>query len=67
MKQKDISGLCTVTGHFGKVFAPARAPQPHMAVRVPAWSTLPGFQEEPALFDDAEIILLIEAVNVNDY
>lgn len=49
------------------MLAPACAPQTHMAVRVPAWSTLPGFQEEPALFDDAEIILLIEAVNVNDY
>lgn len=60
-----LSGFCAVTGHFGKVFAPAHAPQTHTAV--PAWSTLPGLQEEPALFDDAEIILLIEAVNVNDY
>lgn len=67
MKQKHISGFCAVTGCFGKVFAPAHAPQTHTAVRVPAWSILPGFQEEPALFDDAEIILLIEAVNVNDY
>lgn len=49
------------------MFAPAHAPQTHTAVGVPAWSTLPGLQEEPALFDDAEIILLIEAVNVNDY
>lgn len=49
------------------MFVPAYAPQTHTAVGVPAWSTLPGLQEEPALFDDAEIILLIEAVNVNDY
>lgn len=28
---------------------------------------LPDLQKKPALFDDAEIISLIEAVNVNDY
>lgn len=52
--------------HLGRVFIPARALQTRVAAG--AWNhALTDLHKKPALFDDAEIILLIEAVNVNDY
>lgn len=53
--------------HSGGPFAPVRPPDPRACRRASAWNALPGLQKMPALFGGAEIILLIEAVNVNDY
>lgn len=50
--------------HLRRVFIPARA----LHGGAGAWNdALTDLHKKPALFDDAEIILLIEAVNVSDY
>lgn len=49
------------------LLVPSCALQPCVVMGASAWNALLGLQGKPAFFGDAEIILLIEAVNVNDH
>lgn len=67
IKLKTICRFHTSAAHLGMLLVPSCALQPCVVMGASAWNALLGLQGKPAFFGDAEIILLIEAVNVNDH